>query len=875
MPDPPASVDVLVVPHTHWDREWYAPFQVYRRALVACLSDLLDRLDADPSAPAFTLDGQVVLLEDYLEVHPEDEWRVREHVQSGRLLIGPAYVQGDEFLVSGEAIIRNLLVGRAVAARFGETMQVGYFPDTFGHIAQLPQLLRGFGLDSVIFSRGMGDEGERLGSEFTWRAPDGSAVLAIHQLGGVLDRTSGYLNAALLGYLHLWGDDHGPFSLECARDHAKLLAERLLRYARTPFLLFSNGGDHLCLQPELQQVLRFLNSSLPSLRFTCGTFQQYVERVASAARELACWQGELRGARYNHVLSGVLSTRTPLKQANARAQVELERWAEPFGALGHLEGGDDPQPFLRLAWRLLLLNHAHDSICGCSVDQVHREMEPRFDQVQQIAAGIEDAGIASLLGQSRTLDLPHGPLVTVLNPCGGTRTEAVAGTVHLPETYHDVPLVALDAYGNRAPCQILARHTDSAGGSGGVGAARIAIVARDVPSLGYQTLSVQPGTASPVEQRYELEVSDDGRLRITHRASGHVIRGAHLLVDEADAGDEYTYSPCQLAGAPITSAEAPARTSLVHSGSVVTTFGIEQVLLVPDALADDRQTRSVERVPLRVYSEVSLAADSPWVDIQTTVDNTASDHRLRVLCPTGLHATDVEALGHFDRLRRPVTRPPHPGWLETWDSTGHQQGYVCVSSDRIGVALLSPELPEYLAEVGQDGVALSLTLLRCVGWLSRSDLITRPTAAGPSLATPDAQCPGRHTFRYAIAVFTPDERAQLPAWAERYRAPMRLTAARRQDGALPAQLSLVDVEAPAVLSSVKLAEDGNGLIVRVYNPRADVLTTQVRAYRSAAQAWACRLDETPIALLPVSSGGDVLLELLPGQIASVRLVLSD
>src|SRR5262249_46812120 len=155
-------------------------------------ADLLDRFDADPSAPAFTLDGQTVPLEDYLEVVPHDEPRVRRHVEAGRLIVGPGYVQADQFLVSGEAFIRNFIVGLATAARFGPAMRLGYFPDTFGHIAQLPQLLRGFGFESVIFSRGMGDQGEKLGSEFTWRALDGSEVLAIHQIGGALDRTSGY-----------------------------------------------------------------------------------------------------------------------------------------------------------------------------------------------------------------------------------------------------------------------------------------------------------------------------------------------------------------------------------------------------------------------------------------------------------------------------------------------------------------------------------------------------------------------------------------------------------------------------------------------------------------------------------------------------------
>ena len=285
MSDVPAALDVIVVPHTHWDREWYAPFQVYRRALVGVLADLLDRFDADPSAPAFTFDGQTAPLEDYLEVVPHDEARVRRYVEAGRLIVGPSYVQADQFLVSGEAFIRNFLAGLALAARFGPAMRLGYFPDTFGHVAQLPQLLRGFGFESVIFSRGMGDQGKHLGSEFIWRAPDGSEVLAIHEIGGALDRTSGYLNAALLGYPVLWSDDHGPFSLDVAAQHARSLIERLCQFARTPLLLFANGGDHLGAQPELRSTLAWLNSTSTGVRFKVGTFPEYVDRVVHSLHD--------------------------------------------------------------------------------------------------------------------------------------------------------------------------------------------------------------------------------------------------------------------------------------------------------------------------------------------------------------------------------------------------------------------------------------------------------------------------------------------------------------------------------------------------------------------------------------------------------------
>src|SRR5258708_1086181 len=179
---------LLVVPHTHWDREWHQTFQQFRMRLVKCINHLLLILDTDPNFTNFMLDGQTILLDDYLEIHPEEAEHLLNYVRAGRLMIGPWYVQPDEFLVSGEAIIRNLLLGTRQAAPFGGAMLVGYVPDCFGHIAQLPQLLQGFGITNAVFWRGIPPEVEE--SEFWWNAPDGSSVLAIY-----LDTEYGYSNA--------------------------------------------------------------------------------------------------------------------------------------------------------------------------------------------------------------------------------------------------------------------------------------------------------------------------------------------------------------------------------------------------------------------------------------------------------------------------------------------------------------------------------------------------------------------------------------------------------------------------------------------------------------------------------------------------------
>jgi alpha-mannosidase len=403
--------DVTVVPHTHWDREWYQPFAVFRARLVETVDQVLDLLEDEPAFSHFMLDGQAVVLDDYLALKPEAEERIRGFVSSGRLAIGPWYTLADEFLSSPEALVRNLLIGGAVCRRFGEPMAVVYTPDSFGHISQLPLLAHGFGFDSLVFERGVGDEGEEIGGEFRWLTADGTAsVLAVHLL-------TTYSSAAGIGYRD-WTRYEG-FDPERAVAHARKalfggsqrigmeswLDESLGRiaggssaYATGNNLLLLNGSDHLPPQTDLPDVIEVLNQRIDDARFRLGRLREYVDGVRDGAGELREFQGEFRGSRYHHVLSGVFSARLYLKQANHAAEQGLERYAEPLSALAHASGAPYPAAVLEGAWKELLRNHCHDSICGCSIDAVHDEMMPRFAGVAASSRYLARKALAHLSG---------------------------------------------------------------------------------------------------------------------------------------------------------------------------------------------------------------------------------------------------------------------------------------------------------------------------------------------------------------------------------------------------------------------------------------------------------------------------------------------
>jgi len=451
------QLDIILVPHTHWDREWYQTFQQFRMRLVHVVDKLLDILDRDDNFQHFMLDGQTIVLDDYLEVQPEQEQRLKKYIQSGRIQIGPWYLQPDEFLVSGEALIRNLQMGLQRAAEFGTPMRIGYVPDCFGHIAQLPQILQGFGIDNAVFWRGVGSEAHK--SEFYWTAPDGSRVLVIHLAAPI-----GYSNARVM-----------PLVPAEFATRVELLTAQILSKATTNTLLFMNGSDHLEPQDGLPATIAAANALLAHIRpehekmlmdlghtsqenharhfdgihVRIGTLSHYIDAMRQhnnghrpapqaetsstpSTSSLQTLSGEMRSSQYAHLLPAVLSARTWIKQQNTLTEHLLENWVEPLTAWAWKLGAPYPAGMVKLAWKYLLQNHPHDSICGCSIDQVHRENAVRFAQSQQVAEGVIAQSLQAIAAAVDTrapisaARVGHRPVpVVVFNPAPGSRTEIV------------------------------------------------------------------------------------------------------------------------------------------------------------------------------------------------------------------------------------------------------------------------------------------------------------------------------------------------------------------------------------------------------------------------------------------------------------------
>src|SRR6266849_5657697 len=422
-----------------------------------------------------------IVLDDYLEVRPEQEERLKQYTRSGRIQVGPWYLQPDEFLVSGESLVRNLQFGLQRASEFGETMRVGYVPDTFGHIAQLPQILRGFGIDNAVFWRGVGAEAHK--SEFYWAAPDGTQVLVIH-----LADALGYSNARDM-----------PLNPQEFVARVELLTASLLPKATTNTLLFMNGSDHLEPQDGLPETIEAANQQLAhinpehekiltryghleqngqvshfeQIHVRIGTLPQYIEAVRqqierSPDTPLQTLSGEMRSSQYAYLLPAVLSTRMWIKQQNTATEHLLERWVDPLTTWAWKTGAPYPGGLVRLAWKILLQNHPHDSICGCSIDQVHRENSVRFAQSQQISESIIAQAMQHLVAATDTRapfpvsHASHEPIpIVVFNPAPGPRTEAARAAVSLPASLRNAALV--DERGEHVLAQAVQRWKQELG----------------------------------------------------------------------------------------------------------------------------------------------------------------------------------------------------------------------------------------------------------------------------------------------------------------------------------------------------------------------------------------------------------------------------
>jgi len=776
---------IAIVPHTHWDREWYKSYQDFRLALVDLIDTLIPLLERDASYPHFMLDGQMAVVDDYLEVRPEAEERLRALAAAGRLSMGPWYILMDEFLASGETIVRNLQTGMLRGAAFGGTMDVGYLPDMFGHIAQMPQILRLAGFRDAVVWRGVPSEVTK--NAFVWEAPDGSAVRAEYL-------PVGYGNGAALP------DDAKALVTRIA-DHVQEVGDFLIGD-----LLCMNGSDHLMPQPGLGRVVAEANGLQDDYRFEITSLQDYLEGTTTDG--LVRVRGELRSGFRANMLMGVTSNRVDVKRLGALAERELERRAEPLASLFQ-PAEAYPARQLELAWQEMVRNSAHDSICACSVDDVVDAVLHRYAEARAIGAGLADRAVKDF---ARSLAQP-GP--SVLNPSPRSR----AGVVELVVPAEGPPpanvqvlsertglpgSMVLDANTVRTVLGMLQgpkisddawvqdirieEHEEGIDVTLSVGTeekpnvpiaeakqdlytklgarpdavVRVAmdqpstrrIVARTAEVPGYGWASFEAAAlAHPVEvsEAGGSVVLGNGLVRVeVDAATGAFaldgVPGYGRIVDDGDLGDSYNYSPPQ----QDSTVEVPEAVAvrIDERGPVRARVRITGTYVWPDHVGGSSQARAGEH-RVDVDTDVELRADDAVVRVTTTFVNPSGDHRVRVHLPLPEPARHSHAESAFTVVTRGLTAEGRAD--EFGLPTAPAQRFV--TAGRLTVA--HEGVCEYeLVDIDADGArTVALTVLRSTGMLSRLGMAYRPFPAGPLTPVEGLQMRGRRvSLRYALAL---------------------------------------------------------------------------------------------------------------------------
>jgi mannosylglycerate hydrolase len=902
---------VTIVSHTHWDRAWYVTFQEFRARLVRLIDRLIKIMEENPDYRVFMLDGQMSIFEDYLEVRPYRQVKLIDLCQQGRLKVGPWYVLADEFLVSPESLIHNMMLGHRMGEVYGGVSKIGYVPDGFGHIAQLPQILRGFGIDNAFFWRGLGEEGERLGTEFIWQAPDGSSVTTIWLPWG-------YHNISNLGYGIHWGDtSQMAFDSELAMSQIQNAINKLAPMGHTNAFLLMNGIDHEEPEPRIPEIIMMANEKLED-SYHHGTLEEHLTNVLSADISLPKFKGEFRWGKYSEILQGVYATRIHLKQRNHHVENILERYAEPLAAIAWLSGADVPegtQDLIATAWRWLLKNHPHDDIYGCGIDQVHDEMGYRFEQAEQIGNIVVRDSVRMI---SREVDFTaqDGMPVIVFNPLNWQRIEMAIGDIDFE---FDDPTAdrfqLVDHNGHVIPSQVLRddeifwMETLKANRKRRL---RIAFPA-DVPACGYASYYIQPAvnvengpdrsTTWSVEengaenQYLSFQIMPDGGLTVYDKVSGTTYRDLHHFEDVEDAGDEYSYCPGE--NSMTTSTRGlPASICQVMNGRNLAIYEVKRTLQIPESLSSDRKFRSNNKVPLPITSRIRIYRDQPGLYIETEIDNQARDHKLSVTFPTELRPSRSYVDQAFIVMPRDIDLPESTGWVEDPTPLMHQRAFVDIHEGGHGLAILNRGLPAVEVTRREPGTQISLILLRSVGWLSRDDLTNRRVAAGPLVPTPSAQCIGKYKYNYAILPHTGNWEQVYP-WAYQYVSPLYVSRADTHEGldlhemnitrddpslvkavawprggSNPGNLSYISVDDPRlVVSALRQSQDGKGLIVRFYNITAEPITTFGKSYRSLREVWSVNLNEEHQKAVPILDANSFEVKLRGHQIATFALQL--
>ena len=843
---------IHVIPHSHWDREWYFTTSRSKVYLMKDLGDVLNTLENDPEFKYFMVDAQGSLLDDYIKWRPQDKERISKLVNDGRLVIGPWYTQTDQLVISGESIVRNMYYGMKRCESFGKYMNVGYVPDSFGQSGNMPQIYRQFGIEDTLFWRGVSDDMVKH-TDYNWRGDDGSVVFTTqipfgYYIGGNIPEEP--------------EENEEFWQKECL--------EKAGGRSATRHIYFPNGFDQAPVRTNLPQLVKERNEKDPENEYVISCIEDYIKDVKSENPELEEVQGELVIAKHMRIHKSIFSSRSDLKVMNTQIQNYVTNVMEPLLTISYNLGNEYPHEAVAEIWKLLFENAAHDSIGSCISDTANEDVYVRYKQARDIAVNLVELH-SRLIATNVKNDADM--TFTAINTLPQKRKDTVIVKTYVPGGKFAI----IDEKGNDVDYTIIKSRdlTDYVLSQtimldpsrkfyvpDQVLEVTMAIKANDVPALGYVQYSIDTQKDSHKEtadkkvlenKYYTIEVEENGSLTIVDKANNVTYKNQGILVENGDDGDSFNYSP-QRKDMEVFSNESKC-TVKISGSDIYDQAEIHFDMVVPADL-DERAEGKVS-VTMLVDMTVALRKDSKVIDFNVKVDNKGLSHRLCVLFDSQI----VSAFNYADQQFGLIKRPNYyekemklymesmnnktekkagiqelANWANdqsTWQeppiSIEPTQSYVSLTDGKTGIAVIPQGVREY--EVLDDS-KIRLTLFRTYGFMGKENLIYRPGRASGEriIETPAAQLLKEMEFNFGFTSYAGDiNDSDIDTLAKQYNTNLevytyaeflngRLIFSQREIEGQNAKIhSLFETEGNLVVSAVKKAEEDDGYIIRLYN----------------------------------------------------------
>lgn len=891
---------VILVPSTHWDREWYLSYRRTQMRLVRLINKVLHLTAGE--GYSFLLDGQTIMLEDYLEIYPEHEELMKQRVSEGKIVPGPWYTVPDTAIPSGEGLVHNLQEGQALCKRFGGGLQAAYTPDTFGQASQMPQIYKLFGFDRTMFTRGVWDG--TAGSNprvLEWTGADGTKLTA--------------LNAAYNEGLHLtvkdiWRSfDKATFDYESCKQFFEKLMERQEKTWNSKVRLAIVGIDHIEPIRELPDYVKRLQEDFPEYELRLGTMDEFFDLLESEVEQdpdfVVPVCGEQRGdPDLIFPLANTLSTRMDLKDLLRQAENRLQYLCGPLAAFCPVTddfNDVETSNYCRQAWRLLAACQAHDSVCMCNTDQTNRDVANRLDQANQMSREAEKI-LQQRLGESiaplKGVGASAAALV-VYNPLPFARSEYVKGKTWIPSYAPGMKLV--DASGEAVPGAVI-RETfrkrrdiesmklneyeevlmdntrvplDNMNEQDWYIGVEYEFEAKEIPACGWKAYYLVEDEAEQVQEVAAdavvgakkvfvdgentsvaaLSVHMDGDQMVFTKAD-EVLYKVHFE-EESDLGDSYTFMP----GGDLQVMPAVGEPSVTYENN--------RMVLAQKFVLE----RADGVVKLQAIVTIPDGSEKPEFDF--AVENQSVGHRLRMVVTTAEKCTECFGDSAFDLPRRPVLPENRDGMHVRTRSMRNLAGIV---GEKV-IAVFGSGMRECETALTEEGTFMALTILRSTARVYSTGLSNRLEGGKPDFVrwhTEDSRMLGSYSTRCALAVY-PAKVSDLTLHndALSWQIPLNVFGAWAH-GTAPAQGSFLSVDG-AVLSTV--AEKEDGMTVRVFVDKDGGVCT-IDAKKTIAgvrmvDLMGRRLAESAEAAAQIIIDGTrIKISLKPCQIATVEFTFA-